>query len=203
MEAPELVEVLRYALHSTKMACADVNQELQRFGHEYTGRVLDQQAQITYLQTSVNRLAQDREALQAELDTQRTDYNLVVGDMVRLGEERQQTLEEKQHALEERDAALLEKDLNSLMLDQYRDETTEKQRVVDAKTVEIEGLAARLANAEAEVCSLRTLWHQCQMSGGESLIGTGERASSTKRKRRTRRRARRGKVGPPCCAMHH
>ncbi|KAK6843395.1 hypothetical protein PG987_004255 [Apiospora arundinis] len=211
MEMLERVDVLRYALHSTRLACAEVNQELQRFRDEHAGRAVNQQAQITFLQASVERLCQGNEALQADLDTQRSNYNLVVGDMVRLCEERQHTLgekqhalEEKQHALEERDAALLERDLNSLMLDQYRDETTEKQRMLDAKEAEIECLAAKLASVEAEPRALRNQGCQHAMRKVEARPSTDAAMSAKHRKRRRRhRRARRGEVSPSYCMVHH
>lgn len=211
MEMPELVDVLRYALHSTRLACAEVNQELQRFRDDHAGRVVNQQAQITFLQASVDRLCRGNEALQADLDTQRANYTLVVGDMVRLCEERQHTLgekqhalEEKQHALEERDAALLERDLNSLMLDQYRDETTEKQTMLNAKEAEIECLAAKFASVEAELCALRNQCCQHAMREVEARPSTGAAMSAKHRKRRRRnRRARRGEASPPYCTVHH
>ncbi|KAK8125004.1 uncharacterized protein PG998_000763 [Apiospora kogelbergensis] len=205
METLELVDVLRYALHSTRLACAEVNQELQRFRDEHAGQAVNQQAQVTSLQASVERLCQGNEALQADLDIQRSNYNLVVGDMVRLCEERQhilgekqQALEEKQHALEERDAALLERDLNSLMLDQYRDETTEKQRMLGAKEVEIENMAAKLTSVEAELCALRNQCCRHVMREVEARPSTGAAMSAKHRKRRRRNRGdRRGEVSPP------
>lgn len=98
---------------------------------------------------------------------------------------------------------LLVRDLNSLMLDQYRDETIEKQRLVDAKNAEIKCLAAKLASVAAERCALRNQRCQHALCEGEARADTGAAAFAKHQKRyRRNRRARRGGISLSCCAMH-
>ena len=152
---------------------------------------------ITGLQASVGRLRQSNEAVQAELDTERKNYNKLARDTVRMCDEKQQALEEKRLAHDGGKAALLERDLNNLMLDHYRDDTKEKQRMLDAKYVEIARLSSELTNAEAEIQELQDLWQHREICDGETRASTGA-GVSTKRPRRRRNRGR--KNVPSCCA---
>ncbi|KAK7937607.1 uncharacterized protein PG986_014475 [Apiospora aurea] len=170
----------------------EVTRELRRFRGDH----LDP---ITVLQARVDSLRQSNEALQKNLNIERVNYSILVGNLVRMCDERQQALEEKKHALDERKAALLEKNLNDLMLDHYRDDTIVKQRMLDEKNAELVSLATKLRKAEAETRKLQKQWGQREICNGETQTSTGT-GPSTKR-RRPRRQNRRRKASQSCCAV--
>ncbi|KAI1489419.1 hypothetical protein F5X96DRAFT_13152 [Biscogniauxia mediterranea] len=182
IEMPEFTETLKGALQSTRSACEQVNLEIRRFRDEYEGRVRDQQDQIKFLQAKSDWLCRNNEALQADVQVQRTNHDLVIGDMVRI-------CDENQRILEERDKERFEKDLNNLIIDQYRDETIEKRRIIEAKDVEIGYLAEKLTNMEAEAYRLRA-----QCSHHDRGIGEVQSVGTRKRPNRKRQgKARRGR----------
>ncbi|RYO78159.1 hypothetical protein DL766_010002 [Monosporascus sp. MC13-8B] len=105
------------------------------------------QAHIANLQAMSNQQHQENEILQAKLQEQQTNYNLVIGDMFRI-------CEEKQRILEERDEERFEKEFNSMILAQYRDEATEKQNIIEAKNAEIGALVEESTRLKAELYSI-------------------------------------------------
>ncbi|RYO76934.1 hypothetical protein DL762_009596 [Monosporascus cannonballus] len=154
------------------------------------------QAHIANLQAMSNQQHQENEILQAKLQEQQTNYNLVIGDMFRI-------CEEKQRILEERDEERFEKEFNSMILAQYRDETTEKQNIIEAKDAEIGALVEESTRLKAELYSMqnqRSHYDNCirkapsgvKMDGGLVMQGNLDVPTLKKPKKRRRRNGRKG-----------
>lgn len=121
-------------------------------------RLVEQQSHHICIQEELLRLRQRNESLEAELHDQQTNYNLVIGDMVRI-------CDEKQRILEQRDSESFQKEMNNLILDQYQDEVTEQKKAIDAKDAGIRELEAKSTRLEAEISSLlrnQRRYEQCR-----------------------------------------
>ncbi|KAL9948562.1 hypothetical protein ACHAO5_001662 [Verticillium nonalfalfae] len=124
-----------------------------------------QQHQQDALTEEVAHLRQENIQARAELHEQRTNHNLLVGDMARL-------CDDKQRLQEERDTAAFQKAVSDLILDQYRDETTEQRQVIVARDADLRDLANTCASLDSEVSSLRGLCsdlEQCIAAGKQTL----------------------------------
>lgn len=127
------------------MACEELCQRIGNFGN---------------LQDELRQLRQQNNAFEMELQEQRTNYSLVISDMVRI-------CDEKQQLCEERDNERFQKEVNSLIIDQYRDEIAEQRQAINAKNNQSQVLAGQAARLEAEVVSLRNRCYHYEQGGKE------------------------------------
>ncbi|KAI1416926.1 hypothetical protein F5Y13DRAFT_185763 [Hypoxylon sp. FL1857] len=133
-----------HELPSSRLAGNELNSKALPFRDEDGNRVRGQQDQIEFLLATLDQLRRENESLRTDLRVQRINNNVVTDCMARANYE-------KQCVSNERDKERFEKDLNSLILEQYRDEIIEKQRIICIKDEEIGHLAGKLRELLIEV----------------------------------------------------
>ncbi|KAI1655478.1 hypothetical protein F4813DRAFT_367142 [Daldinia decipiens] len=156
---PEATTGLKLQLWNTSLACEKLCQKIRDLGDEHETLKQEQHDRIANLQEELNWLRRANDSLHVEINRQRADYSLLVGDIGRVCDERQ-------IAIQQRDAEQFQKEMNNLMLDQYRDESAEKKKRIEEQDVEIKNLTDLVARLETDARNQWCYYERCLTEGG-------------------------------------
>lgn len=102
---------------------------------------------VLYLQHNLTQILQQNQWAQSSLKIKNTQYELLIGDIVRV-------CQEKQEIFDKCEKEKLEKELCQMILDQYRDEIIEQKKIITEKDESICHLLRAVAKAESKMASL-------------------------------------------------